>query len=539
MSLLRVWFPGILFPQLFEEEERNSVMIRRAFKIFSQLGVIDLTEDPVPRLVNFTAQAESFLDKRVESIRHIVINRLLAWTRLGKFRPCFSLLESLAALGGKADDRLILNAIYGDVINGTFQRLEQAIKGESFSAVVGNDRSPALLYIFNTLKALIHGDEAAIREAFTAEMPTGNFFGGYRIQMLVNLASYNLGVKSVDSASSMIKEVMGVSQGLKVGAAPVYRLFSIVNLMEHHVDESLDYISFAIDNAEKAGQLDELCISTYYAAVAQFLFGNLSRAEHFALRAERSAVAAGLPAWEDRARFFRGRLRFEIGAYQDALDIFTIVQENPAGQVSEDMENTVAAWLYRAMVFADAPVIQKPRALKGDALLFELEAAYVYGEYQKAVALAGSLRSVVPQEAFLFTERPDWHSGFAQCELLLLPECDLYERISFVYRALAICRLPVPDDERAEVLRRMQRFTRDELLPDTDMNDIFYFYAYYRMLQESNALEVDLGTAASIANQRLQRRASRIDAPEVKQTFLEAHYWNSALCVAAREHRLI
>jgi hypothetical protein len=85
----------------------------------------------------------------------------------------------------------------------------------------------------------------------------------------------------------------------------------------------------------------------------------------------------------------------------------------------------------------------------------------------------------------------------------------------------------------------MQRFTRDELLPDTDMNDIFDFYAYYRMLQESNALEVDLGTAASIANQRLQRRASRIDAPEVKQTFLEAHYWNSALCVAAREHRLI
>ena len=59
------------------------------------------------------------------------------------------------------------------------------------------------------------------------------------------------------------------------------------------------------------------------------------------------------------------------------------------------------------------------------------------------------------------------------------------------------------------------------------------------MLQESGASVLDLGTAASIANQRLQRRASRIDHFETKRMYLDAHYWNSALSAAAREHKLI
>ncbi|MDR1325411.1 MAG: ATP-binding protein [Treponema sp.] len=538
VSIMRPYFPGILFPQLFEEEERNSGMIHRAFKMLMTLGVIDALEDPYPRIPDFAVRAGQFLGERILWIRRLVINRLLAWTHSGKFRACFSLLEALSKLGGTADDRLILNAIYGDVINGTFKRLDEAIAEKHFYTVVGEERGPAILFIFNTLKALIHDDEDAIRKAFTEAVPTGNFFPGYRIQILVNLASYNLGIKNIDVASSMIKEAMMISQSRKIGGAPVYRLFSIVNLAERHVDESLDYIAFAIDNAEKVGQLDELCMSAYYAAIAQFLFGNLSRAEHFSQRAEQTAVSAGLPAWVDRARFLRGKLRFEIGAYDEALDIFKSIQENPAGPTCEEMEHTVSAWIYRAAVFAKAPWPQKP-APYGDALLFELEAAYIYGDYQKTVELARILETNIPKNAFLFTERPDWHSGFAQCELLLLPEWELYDRLSFVYRALAQCRLATSDEERAGLIQRMQRFTRDELLPDMDMNDIFYFYAYYRMLQESGASVLDLGTAASIANQRLQRRASRIDLFETKRMYLDAHYWNSALSAVAREHKLI
>ena len=538
ISIMRPYFPGILFPQLFEEEERNSGMIRRAFQMFMTLGIIDALEDPYPRIPDFAARAGQILGERILWIRRLVINRLLAWTHSGKFRACFSLLEALSKLGGTADDRLILNAIYGDVINGTFKRLDEAIAEKYFYTVVGEERGPAILFIFNTLKALIHGDEDAIRKAFTEAAPAGNFFHGYRIQILVNLASYNLGIKNIDAASSMIKEAMMISQRRKIGGAPVYRLFSIVNLAERHVDESLDYIAFAVDNAEKAGQLDELCMSAYYAAVAQFLFGNLSRAEHFVQRAEQTAANAGLPAWVDRVRFLRAKLRFEIGAYDEALDIFKVIQENPVGPTCEEMEHTVSAWIYRAAVFAKAPLPQKP-APHGDALLFELEAAYIYGDYQKTVELARTLETNTPRNAFLFTERPDWHSGFAQCELLLLPEWELYERLSFVYRALAQCRLSTSDEERAGLLQRMQRFTRDELQPDMDMNDIFYFYAYYRMLQESGASVLDLGTAASIANQRLQRRASRIDHFETKRMYLDAHYWNSALSAAAREHKLI
>jgi len=42
-----------------------------------------------------------------------------------------------------------------------------------------------------------------------------------------------------------------------------------------------------------------------------------------------------------------------------------------------------------------------------------------------------------------------------------------------------------------------------------------------------------------MAFKRLQRRAGRIDDPEIKQAFLNLPRWNSALQQAAREYRLI
>jgi hypothetical protein len=91
----------------------------------------------------------------------------------------------------------------------------------------------------------------------------------------------------------------------------------------------------------------------------------------------------------------------------------------------------------------------------------------------------------------------------------------------------------------------MQRFMRDELLPDTDPSDTIYFYAWYRMLTDSlnrkdpSATQVDLNTVVSMAFKRLQRRAGKIDDAEIKQAFLSLPRWNNALYQAAREHRLI
>jgi hypothetical protein len=151
----------------------------------------------------------------------------------------------------------------------------------------------------------------------------------------------------------------------------------------------------------------------------------------------------------------------------------------------------------------------------------------------------------LPPENFFFTEQPDWRSGFFQCEYAFQSEEKPGTRLVQIYKSMAQCALNPSMEARTEILGRMQRFMRDELLPDTDPNDAIYFYAWYRMLRDSGnyksalSSQVDLNTVVSMAFKRLQRRAGKIDEPEIKHAFLNLPRWNSALQQAAREYRLI
>ncbi|MHB9291814.1 hypothetical protein Holit_00900 [Hollandina sp. SP2] len=549
-DLLKPYFPGILFPQLFEEEESTSAMALRAFAMLSSRGVIDVIEDPAPRIPHFTRLAEAWLGERKEHIRGFVRNRLLAWVLRGKFRSCFGMLEILAALDGQGDEGLVLNAIYGDVITGAYQGIEQAIKENRFEAVVGPDNGPTLFYIFTTLKALIHGNEAEIHEAFIRPVPPKITFSGHKIHILVNLTCYYLGFKNLDTALEVVKEALLIGQQQRQGITQVYRLFSLVDLIRRQMDDAIDYISFSVENAERLKQFDALAVSAYYAAIIQFLFGNLSWAEQLALKAEQAALKSGQPEWKDRIRFFRGKLLFEIGYYQDALQIFKSLQDNPAGSVSSEQDQILAAWIYRTKVYLGERN-QKPISLEpwqdpglevpstaGDAFLFAVEASYITGDYQRTIHLTETIPLHSPS-TFLYTERPDWRSGFSQCELLLIDPQDFWERMLLTYRGLALCRISSPDANPEQVLKRIQQFIRNDILPDQDIHDIFYFYAYYRMLKESDASDIDLKTAVSMAFKRLHHRANRIEDIETRRVFLNLHYWNKALNSVAKEHKLL
>jgi hypothetical protein len=72
-----------------------------------------------------------------------------------------------------------------------------------------------------------------------------------------------------------------------------------------------------------------------------------------------------------------------------------------------------------------------------------------------------------------------------------------------------------------------------------DPNDPFYFYAWFKILEESGAAQVDMNTAVSMAFKRLQRRAIRIDDMETRRDWLSLPHWNAALSRAAREYKLI
>ncbi|GHV90977.1 hypothetical protein AGMMS50268_14800 [Spirochaetia bacterium] len=560
--LLGRYFPGALLGKLLEEEGKSPLLIARALDMLSFLGVVDMEEDPRPRIRNCLARAERILGEQKEKVRALVRNRLLAWVTQRRIFPCFALLEALAELGKGGEntagtakdiarwDELVLKSITSDLANGTYRGIEQAIRAGYLEKIIGSERGFTIQYLFKTHKALIHGDEGEIRDAFENLPAAEQLYPVYKAQVLANVTAYHLGIRDLSAALETVKEAILLSQSRSwSGLAQSYRLFSLVNLSKQQVGETIDYVTFAVENAEKSGNLDELGISSYYAASAQFLFGNLSKAERLAAQAEAQSAAAGRSEWTDRSRFLRGKLAFELGRYRDARLVFEDLLENPAGLASPAKERLLTAWVYRSQVYSqDSPAPKPKGGAKGmhvsaggmggvDADLFEIEASYLAGDFERTAALSARLAGAVPQDYFLYTEQPDWRSGFAQCELLLLPQREFWDRMISVYHSLALCQISPAGGEAA--VQNMQRVLRDERLSEMDPNDAFYFYAWYQVLEKSGAAQVDMNTAVSMAFKRLQRRASHIDEVETRRAYLSQPRWNSALSLAAREYKLI
>jgi hypothetical protein len=107
-----------------------------------------------------------------------------------------------------------------------------------------------------------------------------------------------------------------------------------------------------------------------------------------------------------------------------------------------------------------------------------------------------------------------------------------------MFHSLALCYSNEGNDNQ-EALQVIQKIIRDEKLCEIDPCDSVYFYAKYRILKQSGASDVDLSTAVSMAFKRLQRRAGRIEDIETRRQYINDPKWNSQLCAAAKEYRLI
>jgi tetratricopeptide (TPR) repeat protein len=537
------YFPPSRLAGLFEEAGQKPATIHRAFVLLAHFGLIDFM-DKSQLWMDYIETAEKILENRKESIRLLVRTRLLAWVRADKFRPCFNLIQVLFDLGWEGGDALILKAFQMDIIYGTCGEIETALENGGFDRIVGQNRAAALRYIYTTSKALVHGGKKVIQDAFAAPAPEPEavIIPEYKTRILMNRANYLLSVKDIPSAINTVKEsiIHIQNQREQVDLAHAYRLFALISLSNHRISDALDYSLFAIENAEKNPDSGELGLIYFYAAEIQFLAGNLFKAETFALRAEEAAINAGRFEWAERVRFFQGRLKFETGRYQDGLTIFQSMQNNLSGYKQASVKQALSAWIYRSNIYTHHYSGEKPETPTGEGLFFQLEAAYLAEEYERAMKYSELLLDVLEDQNFLFIEQPDWDSAYSQCELFIIPRSEFLFRIGSVFRALALCRLkPANKENQNEALRIIQQVIQDERLSTMDPNDAFYFYAYYLILKDSGAGEVDMSTVISIAFKRLQRRANQIDNMETKHTFLFRHYWNNALYLAAKAHKLI
>jgi hypothetical protein len=558
-SLLGRYFPPVCFLPLFAEERKKPAMISRAWALLAEIGVIDTPLDPRPWPPDFDRRAEAALGKQAEQVRALVRGRLLDWVERRQLHPTFRLLSILAGLGGieTIDDQLILKAMVSDLANGTAEGFEAEMhSGAGFLRMLANrERRGVIRYVFTLMRALLAGTEQDIRAA-CIKPPECAAFPVLKTQLLVYTAACQISMRDAAAALETVKAAILLSQGKnRLCLAHCYRLFSLTSLARQKPGEALAYLGFAIDNAERSGDSREAGISACFQAALQFLVGNVSQAALLAQKARAWALAAACPEWADRARFFEGRFAFETGAYPEAMEIFDRLRTDPDGERTDEKERLFAAWAYRTQVYHQNPSRKKPVETSRDADIFEIEAACIAGNYHKAAELSTAAVRPAAGDTFLFTEQPDWSSGFAQCELLYFSPAELWERLITVYRSLSLCRLSPSGGEEARC--RMQRILRSDTRtgsddspesgrnpesgrsPEIDPLDAFYYYVWYCILEQTGAGQIDMNTAVSMAYKRLQSRAGKIDDNETRRRFLSQPYWNKALNRAAKEFKLL
>ncbi|MDR1859263.1 MAG: hypothetical protein LBQ69_07315, partial [Treponema sp.] len=420
-SLLCRYFPPDLVPGLLQETGKNRETVSRALSLLHTLRVIDTPADPQPWHGDFLHAAEAELGEKAEGLKALTCGLLLAWVRRKKTSPCIRLLEALAELGraGDIDDSLILQSLYGEASFGDRAALEQALDGGTLEAFAGQKRAPALRYIIPAMVAVHFGSADDIRAALALTPPDCSAYPLLKAQALFCRSLYFLGQRDNKTTLEMAKEITLLCQGHNSPClSHYYRIFALASLSQKRIGEAIDYFGFALENAEQYGNAFETGMSAYYAASMQLLHGNLSRAKTLAEKARRHFLKAGSPEWADRSRFIEGRIVFEAGYYQQAIGIFENIINNPDGESSPEKTGLLEAWTFRARVNSHPPPYPQPQGSGADAGFFEIEALYLGEDYSRAAELASTLANIPAEADFLFTERPDWRSGFSQCELL-------------------------------------------------------------------------------------------------------------------------
>ncbi|GAB1481634.1 hypothetical protein MASR2M78_04490 [Treponema sp.] len=549
LHLLRPLFISTDIASQFTIEGKSSNSYKKALDNLLTLGLIRSLEDPDSLIPEEIPTIAASLGDKAERVRAMVRRRLLAETLTGKLQVSFGFLEALASIGGDAGDELALDAIEREINEGTASCLHTSIQEGQFANIVGTTRAEALSYIVSSRTALVQGSEEEINHVFTLPEPSSYPSTRYRAGVYSDQASYHLGANALALAAKKAKEsilLLQDSLGSR-GLARAYRLLGLIELSQDRVSDAIDYFNFASENAERSGNEYESMMIASCAASAHYVWGNLSRAERFAVEAEKFALIGRKAEWERWALFFRARILFETGRYTEAFDLFKVYSKNDESlEISLAEQRVWQEWAARAKSYSGSELgdFQEATGLE-DWGLFHIEALFFARKYQAAYDLAcAQLEQKIPSQ-FYSLERPDWQSGFSFAEDKIFPKHRTRRRLLFTFKALALSSLSHERfmsknvEQCEEAIEIMRAIVKNEHLSDSDPNDSFYYQAYYQILERSGAPALDVGTILSIAFKRMQRRAGRIDDTVTKRAYLNLNRWNKVLLADAKKHNLI
>jgi tetratricopeptide (TPR) repeat protein len=528
-------------PLQLERSGFSQVSIRWLLDVFTKIRIFS----PVISQYILPSEIEqqiykSLQEKDRRQINYIVQERLLESLSKHELHPSLGFLGHFRNVDGKADPDLILDCVLQDLYNDYYQELEQSFQSEDFKHIIGIDVFQAIFYIVKSDHILTTGSSLELLKALQEPVPEPITNARIKAYCYINAAALHLISGDLRIASERIKTALLLLQDYKIkkGLEKVFRIFGLIELAKHHIEDSIEYLTFALDSAHGFCNNREKAFSSYYIGVAYFLQGNIPRAISFIEMAIPLFHEIGNNLWEEKCLFLLGRLQFALGNYEKASRTFEEINNIPIAII----------WFLKAKLYSSIGnsfeikhLMQTYSSLHISDTTLELEFYFFLGDYEECVRMCDTLLNSKPELSFTFIEQVDWADGYAQIESILYPQREFIYRQCVCYKALSLSILKPQDRSIVAMIDLLI----DDLKPgiedrgNYDPFDVFYYTCYYLVLQRIEATEIDRATALSSAFKRLQKRASRIEDAEIRRHYLTANYWNGLLSSAAKMHNLI
>ncbi len=439
-----------------------------------------------------------------------------------------------------------------DLITGYVQRMHESgnIRGAldilNNADTSGVDTDTALILSRLKLKTAILGSESRQAAGCYAELRSLDGSESQEIegQRYLEHARYHFATGSYQEGLQDAKNaLMAFQKHESEQETEAYLYIGLHMLASSRINEAEAYLQIARESASGISPM-LFIVNGIYAAVTQFMIGNMTRALAAIGEARTRADECSLHRFEPCLLILEVRIKFELGRYSECIELcltgLTLCQlygGEPRGVFDK--------WLRRAQAFSGFPdeavVALSKITADPEAVFFLSEAYYLADRREKALACIKEveLSEGTRSERFSPAEEIFWDSGFSNMEDRAITgpgDRPVLTMLIRAFRAYLLCGV----DASELGLNDLARITREEKLSNIDPYNGIYLYFYAHAIGTmTNKNELDRLTALSKAFKSVQERASMMDNSTDKQSFLHNNYFNRLILSEAHESNLI
>jgi tetratricopeptide (TPR) repeat protein len=333
------------------------------------------------------------------------------------------------------------------------------------------------------------------------------------------------------------------SSRAEAGERASYLWLGVTMLAEGKLSEAIEYVGLSERLSREAADVRGALLACTHLAVAFFIGGRYTQCLAAVERGSSDSRAICRRESELFLLFLKARVRFVLGAYEECCATLQACLCLARLYSIPRVTSVLHAWLGRCALYLGELEhglrLLSAIAPSREALYFLAEGFFFSDAPEEASQKLDRALAMETEFHFPSSENPSWSDGFLPIE----GRCFRLSRAdAFVRRSLSALRgylLGLRGDQE-EGIRELRKLTRSEKSVEEDPNGYWYNYLYSVILPEAGGEDVDdKETVLSKAVKNLQERASRIDAPAERSSFLSRNRWNRRIMEEARERKLV